>query len=92
MDDRVQQVQDYIAANLDQKMTVGSLADHIFVTPRHLSRIFKSATKITVQAYIKLLRSEKAKELINNGYKLDYVARLCGYSSATALKKALGVI
>ena len=89
MDDRVQQVQDWIADHLDHKMTVSSLASLVFVTPRHLSRIFKTATSITVQEYIRQLRIAKAKELLETGYKLDYVARACGYSNGTVLKRLL---
>lgn len=61
MDERVQKVQDYIYQNLDQKLTITQLALEVYVTPRHLSRIFKAATGLTVQAYIKELRSAKER-------------------------------
>lgn len=57
MDERVQNVQDYIYQHLTEKLTITQLALEVYVTPRHLSRIFKAATSLTVQAYIQALRS-----------------------------------
>lgn len=64
MDERVQNVQDYIYQHLTEKLTITQLAFEVHVTPRHLSRIFKAATGLTVQAYIRALRS--AQESISH--------------------------
>jgi transcriptional regulator GlxA family with amidase domain len=57
MDDRVQQVQDYIYQHLEEKLTLMRLALEVHVTSMHLSRIFKAATGLTVQEYIHQLRA-----------------------------------
>lgn len=57
MDERVQQVQDYIYQNIEQKLTITQLAMEVYVTPRHLSRIFKAATGLTILSYIQKLRA-----------------------------------
>jgi transcriptional regulator GlxA family with amidase domain len=40
----IHQVQDYITRHLHHKITIGELADLFFISPRNLSRLFKSAT------------------------------------------------
>ncbi|MEM6379866.1 MAG: DJ-1/PfpI family protein, partial [Bacteroidota bacterium] len=63
MDERVQAVQEYIYHHLEEKLTITQLAQEVFVTPRHLSRIFKAATGMTVLAYIRTLRqAQKSME------------------------------
>jgi transcriptional regulator GlxA family with amidase domain len=72
---------------LHHKITIGELADLIFISPRNLTRLFKSATGITIGQYIQLLRQEKAKHLLKTKHKLVWIAKECGYNSAAQLRK-----
>lgn len=86
---QVHQVQDYITGHLDHKLNIEELAALACVSPRNLTRIFKSATGITIGQYIQTLRQEKARHLLKSGYKLDWIAKTCGYQSATQLRRAV---
>ena len=81
------QIQDYITKHLHHKITIGELAELVFISPRSLTRLFKSATGITIGQYIQSLRLEKAKHLLKTGEKVAWVARECGYNSPAQLRK-----
>jgi transcriptional regulator GlxA family with amidase domain len=85
----IHQVQDYITKHLQYKLTIEELAELIFVSPRNLTRLFKSATGVTIGQYIQLLRQEKAKHLYKEKYKLAWIAQECGYRSSAQVRKLL---
>lgn len=84
---QIHKVQDYITGNLDQKLSIDELAEQACVSPRSLTRIFKSVTGITIGQYIQGLRMEKARHLMKAAYKPDWIAKACGYQSAAQLRK-----
>ncbi|WP_159470320.1 GlxA family transcriptional regulator [Dyadobacter sp. 3J3] len=88
----VHQIQDYITKNLHHKLTIDELGEIVFISPRNLTRLFKSATGITIGQYIQLLRQEKAKHLLKENYKAAWVAKECGYKSAASLRKLVKMI
>jgi len=89
-DQKVHIVQDWIIHNLDKTATITSLAELVHISPRNLSRIFKKITGTTIGQYRTVLRIEKAKSLANNsGYKMEYIAQLCGFKSAKQLRTIL---
>jgi transcriptional regulator GlxA family with amidase domain len=83
----IHQVQDHITKHFHQKLTIEELADLVFISPRNLTRLFKSATGITIGQYIQSLRQEKAKHLLKTKHKLAWVAKECGFSSPAQLRK-----
>lgn len=83
----VHQVQDYITRNLHHKITIEELAEMVFISPRNLTRLFKSSTGTTIGQYISLLRQEKAKHLLKENYKVAWIAKECGYKSTVQLRK-----
>lgn len=85
----IHQVQDYITKHLHHKITIEELANLIFISPRSLTRVFKSATGVTIGQYIQLLRQEKAKHLLKTKHKMAWIAKECGYSSTTQLRKSV---
>jgi len=84
---QIHQIQDYITKHLHHKITIGELAELAFISPRNLTRLFKSATGITIGQYIQLLRQEKAKRLLKTKQKVAWVAKECGYNSTAQLRK-----
>lgn len=83
----IHQIQDYITRHLQHKITIGELAELVFISPRNLTRLFKSATGITIGQYIQSLRQEKAKHLLKTRQKLAWVAKECGYPGTAQLRK-----
>lgn len=86
---QIHQIQDYIAQHLKQKLSIPELAETIHISPRSLTRLFKSSTGITIGQYIHNLRKEKALQLIKDDYKIAWIAIECGYKSPNQLRKML---
>ncbi len=92
LDEKIHVIQDWIIHNLDKSSTLESLADLIHISPRNLTRIFKKRTGITVAQFRTKLRIEKAKSLLNNsGYKVEHIARLCGFKTSKQLNAILKI-
>ncbi len=81
IENRVHQVQDYLAQHLDQKQKIEDLAELVSMSPRNLTRLFKKTTGITIGAYHDKLKIERALQLLADGQKVDAVSLACGLSS-----------
>lgn len=62
--DRVEQIQDYLRANLQTRETVADLAQRVHLSPSHFSALFKKATGLSVMEYLQRLRLARARELL----------------------------
>ena len=82
---QIHQIQDHITHHLQTKLTITEMAEKVHMSPRNLTRLFKSATGITIGNYIRNLREEKAIELLKEGQKLSWVASTCGIGSTRQL-------
>ncbi|KZN63815.1 hypothetical protein N473_15980 [Pseudoalteromonas luteoviolacea CPMOR-1] len=87
-DATVHTVQTHIKAQLRQPFTLKSLASLACVSERTLIRRFKSSVGMTPFDYIRLLRLEKAKELlIYSNHPFADIALSVGYQDHQALAK-----
>lgn len=86
---QVHQVQDYIIHHLHKKMTIEELAALVFISPRNLTRLFKTATGTTIGNYIQQLRQEKAVLLLKGDHKVAWVAKECGFKSPHQLRQLI---
>ncbi len=59
-----QEIDDYIRANLKEKISVNSICTRFFISKNRLYDISRQWFKMTVSDYISFLRVEKAKELL----------------------------
>ncbi|WP_108244339.1 GlxA family transcriptional regulator [Muricauda brasiliensis] len=89
LEDRVHKIQDLITKNFHQKLTIDSMSEMVYTSPRNLTRMFKKATGITIGNYIDKIRMEHAQQLIREKYKMDYVAEACGFQTTSQLFKLL---
>lgn len=89
IENQVHQVQDLLAQNLNKKFTIENLAEHAYMSPRNLTRLFKKTTGITIGKYIEKLRVERAMHLLAEGKKMDEVASECGLKSTNQLRSLL---
>lgn len=89
LEDWIHKVQSWINQHLKSALTVESLAQLVHVSPRHLTRLFKEATGITIGRYIEELRVEKATQLLKQHHKLDFTATECGLADAKQLGRLL---
>ena len=60
----IETVKQYIYAHYGEELSVDMLADQVFLAPSYLSHIFKKETGQNLSKFIKALRMEKAKEML----------------------------
>lgn len=73
---------EYIRQHLNLKLTLTDVGQAIYVSPNHLSRLFRERLAITFLEYITNLRMDKAKILLlEPGIKIYEVADSVGYGS-----------
>ncbi|WP_318309777.1 GlxA family transcriptional regulator [Flagellimonas crocea] len=89
LENRIHMVQDRLAQNLDQKVTVDTLAESVHMSRRNLTRLFKSSTGTTIGDYLDQLRAERASQLLSKGTKVSAAAQACGLKSTNQLRALL---
>ncbi|WP_350284780.1 DJ-1/PfpI family protein [uncultured Croceitalea sp.] len=89
LDERIHQAQEFILKNMGQQFNQIDIADHVNMSVRNLTRLFKQTTGITIHSYTAKLRIEHATNLISKNNKLEMVAMECGFKSVSHLSKVL---
>lgn len=75
----------YLSCHMHHRLSLEQIAREVaFVSPGHLSRLFRQRYGIGFQAYTHQLRMEKAATLLGHSHlPIRAVARRCGYASAS---------
>ncbi len=89
MEEKIHKVQDWLTQHINQKVTVDSLAELVYSSPRNLTRMFKRATGTTIGQYLDQLRVGHALHLLEKGTKVESVATQCGLNSPNQLREIL---
>jgi len=89
-------VRAHLQAGLDQPMSLGTLAAECGIGVRHLSRIFRKATGMTISHCLAVARIEHAKRLLcSTSVMIKEVSWRCGFREqaafTTAFRKATGL-
>lgn len=96
LEDRIHTVQEWLVQHFHEKHTVDDLAAIAHTSARHLTRLFKDTTGITIGQYTEKLRVERAVQLLKEQVKLSTIASTCGLQSVNHLrdlfKKHTGVL
>lgn len=61
---RVKMIKEWIQANINNELTVKTVADHFELNYRYLSKLLKAETGLTVEGYITLIKINNAKRLL----------------------------
>lgn len=86
----VHEVQDWLTNNLAAGATLDVLAERVHMSPRTLTRAFRNATGISIQAYTAALRRELATTLRRNpALTQQAIAAQCGLRSVRQLQRLL---
>ena len=88
-EDRVHEIQNWLSNHLSANYTLEDLALKVHTSARNLTRLFKNTTGITIGTYVEKLRVETAIQLLNEGAKVEMVARECGLKSTNQLRETL---
>lgn len=83
---RVNRLIRMIETRTESPPTVGQMAQHLNISPRHLERLMQKALKLTPTQFSKRLRLRRAQWLVRNtGRSLTQVAYECGFADASNL-------
>ena len=84
----IARVQQYINASLHQEMSREDIAEHVYLNPAYLSRLFRKETGLSLTDYTASLRIQKAKlELLDTNHRVSDVAMSVGYSNFSHFTK-----
>jgi AraC-like DNA-binding protein len=68
MDHRVQKVIRLMKEDLSRQLTLGEMSNAVNLSPGHLRYLFKAETGMTFAQYLKSLRMEEAKALLESTF------------------------
>lgn len=76
-------IEEYVRENLSLDIGLQDIANHVNLSPYHLSRIFKASTGQSLWQYVLECRVRKAMSLIRSGppYSLAHISHRCGFES-----------
>lgn len=79
----------WILENLNNDLSIETLADRAGMSPRNFCRKFKQQMKTTPAKYVEALRLDFARQLLTEqDWQLDKIARNCGYHNLDVFRRA----
>jgi transcriptional regulator GlxA family with amidase domain len=84
----VHRVQDAINAEQERDWDMASLATVGHVTERHLLRLFIEHTGVSPLQYLRVIRLERARQLLERGASVTHAAEAAGFRSGLQLRRA----
>jgi transcriptional regulator GlxA family with amidase domain len=88
-DQLIHKVQSFVEAHLTAGVSADELAAHASVSTRTLDRRFKTATGETPRGYLRRIRIEVAKRLLETSIDpVDHIRARVGYADPTAFRRA----
>lgn len=87
--ERLRELQVYIAENPAEDLKVRTLAERVSMSPRHFARIFSREFGVTPGRFVERSRVERACQWLEQSrMSISTIARSCGYSSIEGLRSA----
>jgi len=85
----IQRAIDFMDQNIyDQPLTLEQVAYHLQISPRHLSRIFRRETGMSVKDMVISRRMKLAQQLLlESQFNIARISRNCGYASPSSFIK-----
>ena len=84
----VHRVQDWLIAHPERRSTLEELAKLAGMSSRHLTRVFKRATGVSVKHFVTELKVEVAANLLRDpSLTVEAVASKCGFADARQLRR-----
>jgi transcriptional regulator GlxA family with amidase domain len=83
---KLRDVSDWVAANLDADLSVAALARRAHLSDRHFARLFTTHTGVTPAAFVEASRAEAARRLLEEtDVAIEVIATKCGFGSVETL-------
>jgi len=78
----VKQARDFIMENYALPLTVTNVAQHLFISPSHLSRLFREELDCTINDYLTRVRVEQAVEIMKKPeFSVAQVSKAVGFQN-----------
>ena len=85
---RLHEVCQWAACNLEQDLSVAALASRVGLSSRHFSRRFLAEFGLPPAAYIKRLRLDTGRTLLEQGVSILRTVGACGFGSVDGFRRA----
>nr|WP_112302378.1 GlxA family transcriptional regulator [Rhodococcus wratislaviensis] len=83
----LRRIVDLVTADPAGNHSLAELARHLNVSPRHLTRLFRTELSTTPARYVELVRFDLAKALLDQGHNATQAASLAGFPSYESLRR-----
>jgi transcriptional regulator GlxA family with amidase domain len=85
----IQKAQAYILANLDNALSVETIAAKVGMSTRNFGRVFRQELGLTPVDFIAAARTDAARRLLEDTHQpLQRIARNCGFGDVNAMRRA----
>jgi transcriptional regulator GlxA family with amidase domain len=85
----LRELQEWIAGNLDQDLSVPALAARAHMSERNFARAFRRELGLTPGAYVEIARVEAARIVLESGpTPVEVVARRAGFGTVETMRRA----
>ncbi|WP_371673862.1 GlxA family transcriptional regulator [Streptomyces sp. NBC_00289] len=83
----LRRVVDRVTADPAGNHSLGELAGHLHLSPRHLTRLFRDELSTTPARYVESIRFDIAKALLDQGHTATRTAHLAGFPSYESMRR-----
>jgi transcriptional regulator GlxA family with amidase domain len=83
----LRRVVDLVTADPSGSHSLSELAEHLNVSPRHLTRLFREELSTTPARYVQSIRFDIAKALLDQGYTATQAAARAGFPGYESLRR-----
>jgi len=85
---KVEKVKQFLRRNCLKKVRLQDAADAVYISSKHLSRIFKIYAGVGFNHYYLMCKMEKAREMLSGtGYSIDHISQRLGYENTVSFIK-----
>ncbi|AXX91255.1 AraC family transcriptional regulator [Malaciobacter molluscorum LMG 25693] len=88
----IKKIKDYFNDNFFMQITLDDIVKEFNISKYHFVRLFKKHTFVSPHTYLMLVRVEKAKSFLQNGFSLTETAYMCGFNDQSHLNKRFKTI
>lgn len=83
----LREITDLVTADPQRKYSLDTLAKHLNVSTRHLTRLFHEELSTTPARYVESIRFDIARALLDRGHTATQAASLAGFPSYESLRR-----
>ncbi len=85
----IENIKNYIQENYSNpQLSLHLVGEEFYITEVYLSKLFKKVTGENFSHYVEGIRMNRARELLEEGYKVTEVVQMVGYNSPQVFRRA----